>query len=329
MTRMQPIAIMAHHRQSPEEFLREAKRVVSTSCATIKLNSTHLSRLCLTKCEITPNPELRWMISKPGIVTSHTVPGTSAIAAKLFATNLDAYSNNYNTFIIPGNFYAFGTSEWPYKEALKDGRPFSDIFEWIHIAFTKDLDEVTIDIPHYKADALCVYLVACNILGMTSQAEQLEKHILDIITYRGLSLLEIQAIWKHASVPHPWGASEIPAGFSNANVIPKFAANLVVSTRAWETNSPKDPEFVEMLAKFEVWMEREGGERLKKLLLNAGLRAHVEYVQKEPSKAWKNTRMSQWVQENYRNFGRGAAVEMPALEGIWWYDLRERWPEKK
>ncbi|KAF2789111.1 hypothetical protein K505DRAFT_98393 [Melanomma pulvis-pyrius CBS 109.77] len=322
---------MFHRRQS--SFALEKHRILNSTFATITV-SVPRGRGPL------PPVYFAYKLSSPADPPrpKRLIQGLTPAMLKIYAPNLSNLLDDAHVLVIPAEIYGAdggsGQQGWPYEERLRDGRPFPSVLEWIRCAWASITPTpVSVQVP-FSADELVAYLTACNVLGMQAQAAQLEKHILDIVTYRPLQIGEIKAVWEYATAaplafPHPRSTVDddvspevlIPRHFSDPNIVCCFAQNLrTITPQAWRGvfplgyTPPAALVYQQMLPglfgtgnvdphkEFDTYLKAQP--RLWALMWKLDLAVYVEVMERKADKMWRKERLEEWIVENRAWYGK-------------------------
>jgi hypothetical protein len=247
------------------------------------------------------------------VTTAHRAHGIDHHILEHYAPHSRWLLNTYQALVIPSSFY--WPDSWPYEDALRDGRPFTTIIEWLRAAYSDASDKHYVKIP-LIVDELCAYLYACKILGMQSAMQQIEHVLLNILRYRALNVREIKAIWSYHknsvhSNPDLAAHLRIRAGFTNNAIMPMFAQNLRTLTSAqWRYDDTG--KFNDERAEYASFLA--GKQDLLRLMYSPNLKSYVTMIEPNADRVWKEKRFADWIADNQYHFDIGRVYPMPPIE---------------
>jgi hypothetical protein len=245
----------------------------------------------------------------PGVTSAYTVHGLNAPIAELYASNIQWLLNDYYTIVIPGS--AFSEASWPYDKTLETGRTIGTILGWLALAFSSPHAKVMIEVP-LDVSQLCPLMYGCNLLGMASMKDQMEQILVNIVKFRPLRVLEMEAIWHyhHSTVNPHRDIMPMRLGFQARDFMSKFGQNArEMTSRQWR----EDPtgKWSEERAAYALFVASHP--ELLRLMYSPDLHTYVTMLEPRPDRSWSKTRLTLWVEEYRANFGRANSVPMPVI----------------
>ena len=244
-------------------------------------------------------------IARPSI----TIAGLSAEILSTYCANADEFIDDQGTFLIPASFYKIDA--WPYDLSFRDGRPFTNILQWLRHAFADPDDRVYVQIC-LDLDELIAHLSGCLLLGMRREAKQIEALIKNVLRYRPLNMKEVKAVWAyHKHPPNPFPETiEVPKCFMDAEMMRVYAVNLIqLTSRQWRDD--KTGKFDMQRVEFNHLVAYDY--ELRNLLYRPHLGTWVRVLERVPDREWKRARLAEWVEQNGRVFGRGRRGNWPVI----------------
>lgn len=245
----------------------------------------------------------------PGVTSAHTVHGLNVPIVELYASNIQWLLNDYYTIVIPG--IAFSKASWPYDKTLESGETVGTILGWLALAFSSPHAKVMIEVP-LDASKLCPLMYGCNLLGMASMKDQMEQVLVNIVKFRPLRVLELEAIWHyHHSTVNPYrDVMPMRLGFQAPGFMSKFAHNARDMTSQQWREDPSD-KWNEERAEYALFIASHP--ELLRLMYSPNLHTYVTMLEPRPDRSWSKMRLKVWVDEYRANFGRANRVSMPPI----------------
>jgi hypothetical protein len=315
---------MSHHTDTGPNLSSAEKHYLTTfSHATILLPTPDLPEGSL-------HSTLQYALSSPLPRVFSRVEGLTRKKLKHYAPLSPNLQDYQGRIIVPTELYEkSGKNEWLYDDNLRDGRPFTQILDWVNLAWAcngTELREVKVRVP-MNIPELLAYLTICNAMGMNDPAVQLEKHILGMLMCMPLQLRDIMALWSYViSGPLvfllPRGHEELIVEVARTFITPGILRHFVHNLRTITPDSWASSPFTTGPEKFEQYCEYEDylmtNAKLHSLVFKPDLKLYIEMIEPKPDKEWRKVWFMNWVAENWKLFGEGirAPREMPGIKSL-------------